>query len=353
MVHRLAEEGGAGDGADAHFFGEFLAEFQVVGAAEFRDVKHYVVSALRDVVDKADLVKALQEEIPLVGVDAAQLPVVVVAELKTGDDGLLQRRGGADGEEVVDFFDPLRDLGRRDGIAQPPSGDGIGLRERAAADGALPHPREGGDVDMLVRFVDDMFVHLIGDHIGVVPLDDVRDLQKLLPGKDLAAGIGGIAEDQRLRALPERVLQDLRIVAVVRRRQRDVDRDGAGENGIRPVVFIKGGEDRNAVAGVRDGHHRRHHGLRAAAGHDDLRVRIDGKSHVLRLLFGQRLPQILRAPGDGVLMHVLVLHLAEAVQDGLRRIKIREALGQVDGPELVGDPGHPPDHGVCKGIGAM
>ena len=71
-------------------------------------------------------------------------------------------------------------------------------------------------------------------------------------------------------------------------------------------------------------------------------------AHEAALLFGQRLAEVLRAPGDGVLVEILVGDLGQAVQNSLGRVEVREALGQVDRAVLVGDAGHPPDDRIRK-----
>ena len=74
-----------------------------------------------------DGIQALHKQIPLVGVGFQQFIVIVPAKAQAGDDSLLQGRGGAYGQKVVDLFDAVGDLGRGDGVAQPPAGDGVGF----------------------------------------------------------------------------------------------------------------------------------------------------------------------------------------------------------------------------------
>ena len=68
----------------------------------------------------------------------------------------------------------------------------------------------------------------------------------------------------------------------------------------------------------------------------------------MALLFRQSLPEVLGAPGDGVLMGAFVGHLRQAVQNSLGRVKVGEPLGQVHSVILQRDPGHPADDGVGK-----
>ena len=196
-----------------------------------------------------------------------------------------------------------------------------------------------------------MLVHLVGNDVGVVLLGQIRDDLQLLPGEHPAAGVGGVAQHQRLGMLAEGVLQHLRVEGEGGGHQRYIDGLGAGEDGVSAVVLIEGGEHDDLVTGIGDGHHGAHHSLGGAAGGHDLAIGVDGAAHVMALLFRQRLPEVLSAPGDGVLVGAFVGHLRQTVQNGLGRVKVGEALGQVHGVVLQGDPGHPADDGVGKAGG--
>ena len=130
--------------------------------------------------------------------------------------------------------------------------------------------------------------------------------------------------------------------------QRHIDRFRAGKDHVRAVVFIERGENDELISRIRHGHHRRHHGLGAAAGHNDLLIRVNVHPHEMALLFGDPLPEILGAPGDGILVIVLPGDLLQPLQDLMRRIKVRKSLREVHGAVAVGDPGHTADHRVCK-----
>ncbi len=128
----------------------------------------------------------------------------------------------------------------------------------------------------MIRREDDVLVDLVGDHVRVVLVAQTADEQQLFLGKDLAAGIRGVADDDRLGVLAERVFQaHCGRKSNVGGNKRHENRIRAGENGIRAVVFIERGEHDDLVAGVADGHHGAHHRLGAAAGDEDLGIRID------------------------------------------------------------------------------
>ena len=61
-----------------------------------------------------------------------------------------------------------------------------------------------------------------------------------------------------------------------------------------------------------------------------------------------RLAEVLRAPGDGILVEVFVRYFGQAVQNRRRRVEIRVTLGKIDGTVLSADAGHAADNGIGK-----
>ena len=258
----LLEEARARYRAHAHQARHILAEGQVALVAEFGDVDHHVVGALRHAVGKADLVEPLAEQVALGRVELAQLIVVRIRKAQRHRHGLLQRSRRPHRQEIVHLLDALGYLGRGDRVAQAPSGDGIGLGKRAAADGPLEHPRQAGDVGVPIRLVDDVLVHLVGDHVGVILPGELRDELQLLAREHLAAGVRGIAEDECLGVVLGKGALELGTIEIVGgRHERHVDGIGAGKDGVGTVVLVERTEDDHLVAGVGDGHHGRHHRL--------------------------------------------------------------------------------------------
>ena len=237
----------------------------------------------------------------------------------------------------------LDDGGRGLDVAEAPAGDGVGLGERIAGDGALKGARQGRAMHVLTRSIDDVLVGLVGDHEGVVLLRERQDLQKLGTGEDLAAGVGGVADDDRLGPLREGARKLRGIIGEVRRAQADVDGLGAGEDGVGGVVLVEGGEDDHLVARIAHGHHRRHHRLGAAAGDDEMPVRVELEAGEAPHLAGEGLTEPRGAPGDGILVMRTARGPLKGGQQGLRRIEIGEALGEVDGSVTVGQAGHAAD----------
>ena len=153
--------------------------------------------------------------------------------------------------------------------------------------------------------------------------------------------------------LTERVLEHICVKVEIRRHERHINRLCAGQNGIRAVILVKRGENDNLVTRIGDRHHRSHHRLRAAAGRNDLGVRVDLAAHEIGLLGGQRFAEVLRTPGDGILVVILVGHLRQTVEQLLRRLKVREALRQVNRVILHGNARHAADDRVGKAGGAF
>ena len=64
MIHRLAEEAGAGHCSDAYQPGQILAEFQIAVIAEFGNVQQDIIRPLRIVVDDVQIIQSLEESCP-------------------------------------------------------------------------------------------------------------------------------------------------------------------------------------------------------------------------------------------------------------------------------------------------
>ena len=159
---------------------------------------------------------------------------------------------------------------------------------------------------MLVRRVNNVLVNLVSDHKHVVFFGEIGNDFQLVIGKHLSAGVGGIAEDQRLGLLSESCFQLVWIKVEFGRIERNVYRFRPRQDRVRAVVLIKRREHDHLITRICNGHHSRHHRLGAAAGDDDLRVRVYPSAHEPRLFFGKRLTKILRAPCDGILVKILV-----------------------------------------------
>ena len=319
---------------------------------EIADIDHHEIAALRHGVLEADAIQPVEEHLTLAGIQLGQPVVIALREVQADDRRLLKRRRRADGQEVMHLFRALDHVFRPDEVAEAPAGDRVRLGKGGAADHAVGDLRQRTRIYMMIWREDDVLVYLVGNHVCVVPVAQAADEQQLVLGEDLAARVRRVADDDCLWVLAECVFQHVAVKVVRRGDERHEDRVCAGENRVRAVVFIEGGEHDHLVAGVADGHHGAHHGLRAAAGDENLGIRVDFAAICAPLLAGERLAEVLRAEGHGILMRAFVRHLAQTVGDRLGRRKIRETLGKIDGIHFVADAGHAADDGIGKRLNA-
>ena len=180
-----------------------------------------------------------QKMIALFGVKGLQLFVIAGGHLQTGHSGLLQGCSRTHSEEVVHLARALNDLCGSDQIAQTPARDGVSLGERVAGDGVLKHAGQACHADMLCGRIDDMLVHLIRHHKGIVLDGQLCNGFQLVAAEHLAAGIGGIAQDQRLGTLGKALFDQADVKLIGGRHQRDIDGFCARKNGIGTVVLVE------------------------------------------------------------------------------------------------------------------
>ena len=260
------------------------------------------------------------------GVFVPEPGIVFRSEAKSRNSRLLQRRGSSHCQEVMHLLRHINDMRRGNNISEPPSCDRIGFGQGGAGYRPLPHSRQRSKIDMPVRFIDYVFIHFVCNDKRIVLLRKLRDQLQLPEGEYLPARIGGVAQDQSFRMLPKRGFKLVRIEAELRGIKRNIDGFRSGKDRVCAVVLIKRREHDDLIPRVCHSHHGGHHRFSAAAGHNDLPVRIDLPAHQGGLLFRQRFPEVLCSPCDGILVIVFFGHLRQAVENLLRRIKIRETL---------------------------
>ena len=353
VLHILLEEGGAGYGGDPHLPGHLLAELHV-GLAPFQvgaNIRQDEVGALGIGEGDADIAQPVGEELLHVGVVGPKLLIIAVRHLQTGHGGLHQRGGSAHGVEIVVLLDLVHNGLGRNGVANAPAGDGIGLGQGGAGDGPLPHAGHVAHIAVLVRGVDDVLIHLVHNGVHVVLDAQAGNQLQLLLGKHLAAGVGGVADEDGLGVLFEGILQHVGVEVELRRHQRHIDGLAVGEEDLGVVVLKIGGEQHHLVPGVGEGKDGVHHGLGGADGYHHLSVRINVPAHKTLALFGQSPAEVGGTHGNRVLVGALIAHLGQTVHQRLGGIKVGKALGQVDGVVGDGDTGHPADDRVGKILG--
>ena len=196
--------------------------------------------------------------------------------------------------------------------------------------------------------VEDMLIDLVGDRQHVVFLAQLGNQFEILPGKDPAGGVVGRIDHDRPGFLVERRRQFLGTEREIGRMQADKSGGSAAEDGVRPVVFIERFKNDDFLARIDGRHQRGDHSFRRPAADGQIRFRIESHAIIPLCFRHDRIPQVLSAPGDGVLVVVVHDRPAGGVFDFRRRRKIRETLGQIHGLVFGGDPRHFPDHRFGK-----
>ena len=183
---------------------------------------------------------------------------------------------------------------------------------------------------MLVAVIDDMLIDFVHNGKRVILDAQLGNELQLVIGEDLAGRVRWVADQNGLRTLLERVFQHICVEIELRRYQRNENRLTVSHDGLRAVILKIRGEHDDLVAGVRQGKDRVDHGLGRADGHDHIRFRVKRASHEATSLAGQRLPEVRRAHRDGVLVRAKCADLGQTVGERLGRVKIGEALRQID-----------------------
>ena len=125
---------------------------------------------------------------------------------------------------IVYFASSGNHLFTTDYIAEPPTGHVVSLGQGTAGNGALEHFRQGRHVMMTMGGVNDMLVHFVGDDESIEFGGQFSNVFKLFKGKDLAGGIGRIAQYDRFRLLLKRSFECMRVEIKAGGMQRHVNR---------------------------------------------------------------------------------------------------------------------------------
>ena len=316
-------------------------------------VRHDVVRAVRAHRLEPDVRQRPQQEVPLPLVHRREVPVVRVREPEREGPRDLERVGRAHGEEVVDPLHRVRDRLRGDRPAHPPSRDAVRLREAVDRDRPLRHGAEGRDREVGLPAIEDVLVDLVRDRERVPILHEVRDQLELLAGEHLPRRVVRRVQDDRLRPRGERALQGLLVDLPGGPGHRHELRLRTAHDRIGAIVLVERFRDHDLVPGVHDAEHRGHHRLRGSARDDDVRLRVRVDPVEPLRLRGDRVPEGLGAPRDRVLLIGPSKSLAGGLDDLLRRVEVREPLGEVDRAVLRGDAGHLPNHALREVLDAV
>ena len=95
-----------------------------------------------------------------------------------------------------------------------------------------------------------MLIHLVRDRVHIIFDAKLGDQLELFIGEDLAARIGGVADQNCLRMLTERIFENLGVKVERRGNERNEDRRAVCHDRLRAVVFKIRREHDNFVAGI-------------------------------------------------------------------------------------------------------
>src|SRR5207302_1877680 len=137
------------------------------------------------------------------------------------------------------------------------------------------------------------------------------------------------------RARVERPPQFIVIERPGRRMQADKAANGAAQLRVRPIILIERFEDNHFIALVQKREQAGHHSFGCSAAYSDLALRIEIELIKAVVVLANRVPKRLQTPSDRVLIDIGPNGLLSGLLDDGRGAEIREALGQIDGAELV------------------
>jgi hypothetical protein len=348
-----AVEARAGHRGDTDLLDEMADERHVVAPAEAGDVGHHVIGAGRHRTPQPGALEHRHHAIAPRLVMRGQLVEVGRRQVEREGRRLLQRRRGADGQEVVHLADAGGERRRRHRPADAPAGHAEGLRHAVDRHRAIGHPLDRHQRHVAGAVVDDVLVDLVGDRDDVPRAAEGGDRLELVAAEDLAGGVVRRVDDDRPGLRRERRGELVGIERPAGRAQRHVPGRGARQDGVRAVVLVERLEDDHLVAGIDDPEQAGDHRLGRSAADRHLRVGVDRHAVAPRPVAGDGLAQDAGAPGHRILVHVAVDGPAGGRLDLGRRGEVGEALREVDGAVALGEAGHLADHrlGEAGGLG--
>ncbi len=322
-------------------------EVDVAQVAQLGKIGQDVIRAFGKRELEAGRGQGLDDQVTAEPVVARQMIEILGVERIADRGGGLERRGRADGQEVVDLPNRVRRLGRGDRVAEAPARATECLRQTGDGDRPLAHSGPRGDRVMLAR-VRDVFVRVVGEHHHIVFDAERCDERDLVPREHAPGGIVRRVQDERARPRREGRAQPVGVEGPGGRVERDEDGLRPGQDAIRSVVLVKRLRDDDLIAGIDQGEEGRRHGFGPAAGDRHLALRVH--LHVVHppVLLGDREPQDRAAPGDRVLVDIPPDGGACRLLHRFGHREVREALREVDGAVGLGDPRHLADDGFLE-----
>ena len=250
------------------------------------------------------------------------------------------------------FADAGGEVRRGDDPADAPTGDRVGFGHRIDEHRAVAHvrQRDGGDVGGAIE--ENVFVDFVGDGEAIVLFAKRGDEFEFGAPKDLAGGVIGRVDDDGFGARVEGLAELVGVEGPGGGAQGDDAADGAAEQRVGVIVLVVRLEDDDFVAGISDGEQGGDHAFSGAAADGDFAFGIEFEAMPTAVFFGDGLAEVLDAPGDGVLVLVVVDGAAGGLFEVSGSGKVREALREVDGAVDVGEPRHFANNGFGEADGA-
>ena len=282
----------------------------------------------------------LGQSIALRLVERRQLTMMLRMLPKEIRVGKLGRMVRAEGHVLVNLTKFRRERGRRHAVADLPSRGVVGLPE------GRHHEAPGRQLGMAQHaFValpieNNVLVNLIGEDPEAVVLCQGPKAQQRRFGKDRARGVVRGIDHHGAGSGGQHRLQRLKVDLEARGRKRQVHGRAPGHHHRGIVGVIGRIEDHHLVPRAYHRLHGAEERFRGTGGDGDFPVRIHDGAVIGRNFLRQGLPQR-RGPHHGrVLIGAVMKVMAHPIEQGRGPVKIREALGKVQGSVGLSQLGH-------------
>jgi len=347
---------GHGDGNDANFDGEAFAKGVDVTDAERGHVDTDEVGAIGVDDGQVGLAQNVFEVEAPIGVFCGELLVVAVV-FGLGQrycGGLLHGGRGGKGDPLMGGPERLIERCRRHGPADFPAGDAERFADAVDADGAFPHARQAGKVDVLMMVVDEAVVDFVDHRQCIVVLAELGDVAELSVGEDFAGRVVGRIEQNEFGALRKGLRQiGLRIPPATVLGIGWVEADGqhgaAGHDDVGQVGVVGRLKDHHFVARIDERKHHVAEELGGATRNTDFGEGVDVVSSPASPGGRDGLAQTRQAGHGCVLVEVGIDGSNGRLFDEIGASEIREALAEVDGLVLDGERTHLGKNGGAEG----
>ena len=334
------EEVRGGDGDDARLGDEVMAEGFIFCKAPCAGVSDEKVSSFGGVGRELGFGEGIKEKIAFLLIEGDQFVVVAVAFAGLEDIGDSDLEGGCDtkGNPLVGHLEGVCEVGRCDDPTDLPACDAEALAARADGEGSFPHPRQGGDGEVLVVIEVEAIIDFIGEDEQIVLDAEGCDLLEFFAGKALSCRIIGGIEDEHLGAGGDGGAEGVDIehpAAVFLWAHGDVTRLAASHQDGSGVGIIKGFDQEDFIVLIDKGLDTSVDGFGGTDGDGDLAQGVDLAPPFTARLVGEGLAERGNAACGAVLLEGAFHCGASGLAHKGGGRKIGETLAEIDGLVLV------------------